>query len=198
MKNNALDRRRMKTREAIHEALYSLMMEMQYNKITIQDIIDRANVGRSTFYAHYQTKDELLIESITHLMDILNNYIISYVDYNGDTTRLIPVTELFGHIKENGKMMRGLIKSNSADLFIEKAQSYWNEKLKTYLSQKLVDGQEPCIPIEILVNHISSTLINLLKWWVENRMPYEPSAMDIYFQKLINPCIQSVINAGAK
>ena len=130
MKNNAPDRRSLKTRSAIHEALFSLMMEKPYNKITIQDIIDRANVGRSTFYAHYETKDELLLDSISHLMDILNNYIVSYVEHNGDTTRLIPVTELFEHIKENSKMMRGLIKSNSAEVFFEKAQSYWNGKLK--------------------------------------------------------------------
>lgn len=196
MKSNVMDRRSVKTRDAIHEAIFSLMMEKQYGKITIQDIIDRANVGRSTFYSHYETKDDLLLDSISHLMDILNQYIVSYIEHNGEPARLIPVTELFEHIRENSKLLRGLIKSSSADIFFEKAQAYWNTKLMAYLGQKLEDGKEPLVPLEILVNHITGTIIHLLKWWVENKMPYDPSAMDRYYQRLINPCIQSVLNDG--
>ena len=194
MKNNEMDRRTLKTRKAIHEALFSLMHEKQYNKITIQDIIDCANVGRSTFYSHYTTKDELLFESIEHLLELLNQYIMSVIEHNGDELRLIPVTELFEHIKENSRLMKGLIKAESADLFFEKAQAYWDNKIGEYLCSKLSKDKEPKVPIAILTNHISSTLINLLKWWVNNKMSYTPSQMDQYFQELVNPCIHSIIS----
>lgn len=194
MKSNELDRRALKTQKAIHEALFLLMQEKQYNKITIQDIIDRANVGRSTFYSHYATKDELLISSIEHLLEMINQYIISYIEYSGDKPRLIPVVELFEHIKENSKIIKGLMKADGADLFFEKVQDFWNCKIEEYLVFKLPKGKEPKVPLPILTNHITSTFIHLLKWWINNKMSYTPSQMEIYFQKLVNPCIDSIIN----
>jgi len=194
MKNNEKDRRTIKTSEAVHEALFSLMLEKQYNKITIQNIIDRANVGRSTFYSHFTTKDELLLSSIEHLLQMLNEYIMSYVESGGDKSRLIPVVELFEHIKQNSRAIKGLINGESSDLFSGQVQAYWNTRIEEYLSSKLPKGKEPKVPIAILTNHISSTLIYMLKWWVNNKMSYSPIQMDQYFQELINPCIQSIIN----
>jgi AcrR family transcriptional regulator len=193
MKNNQEDRRTVKTRQAIQEALFSLMHEKQYNKITIQDIIDRANVGRSTFYSHFETKDELFLSSTEHLLEVLNRYIMSYVENRNDEHRLIPVVELFDHIKENSRLIKGLIKADGAELFFNKAQSYWNRKIEEYLLLQLPEEKEPKVPVSILTNHISSTLINLLKWWVNNKMSYTPSQMDRYFQELVNPCIDSVM-----
>ncbi|MBU9711610.1 TetR/AcrR family transcriptional regulator [Evansella tamaricis] len=192
MKGNELDRRVLKTRQAINEALFSLMEEKRYNKITIQDIIDRANVGRSTFYSHFATKDELLFSSVEDELEILNQYIKSYIEYDGEKPRVNSVMELFEHIQEDSKIVKGLFKTESADFFFEKVEIYWNHRLEEYLQSKLPLGKNPKVPIKILTNHISSTLINLLKWWVNNNMSYTPSQMDQYFRDLINPCIDSV------
>ncbi|MBU9722818.1 MULTISPECIES: TetR/AcrR family transcriptional regulator [Bacillaceae] len=194
MKNSEVDRRVMKTRQAIHEALISLMEEKKYNKITIQDIIDRANVGRSTFYAHYATKDELLFSNVEDSLEILNQYIKSYIEHDEDKPGLISVVELFEHIKEHRKTIKGLFKEEGTDLFFEKVEAYWNENIEEYIKSKLPRGQEPKVPIEILTMHISSTIINLLKWWVYNNMSYTPTQMEQYFRNLVNPCIDSVIN----
>lgn len=193
MKNMEEDRRSVKTRQAIQDALFALMQEKQYNKITIQDIIDRANIGRSTFYSHFDTKDELLFHSIGHLLEVLNQYIVNYIEMDGDKQRIIPVVELFEHIKENSRVMKGLMKANSSEVFFEKVQSYWNIKIEEYLKTKLQENKEPKVPLAILSNHISSTLISLLKWWLDNKMIYTPSQMDQYFQELINPCMNAVI-----
>ena len=114
---NESDRRVLKTRHAINEALFSLMQEKKYNKITIQDIIDRANVGRSTFYSHFATKDELLFSSVEHLLKMLNQYIKSYIEYDGDTKRLIRVVDFFEHIKEHSKTIKGLFKTEGGNYF---------------------------------------------------------------------------------
>jgi AcrR family transcriptional regulator len=193
MKKNELDRRTLKTRQAIHEALFSLMQEKKYNKITIQDIIDRANVGRSTFYSHYTTKDELLLSSVEHILEMLNQYVKSYVDNNAERLDLIPVAGIFEHIKENSRIITGLMKGEGAELFFEKVQSYWNSNIEEYLRLKIPAGKEPKVPVEILANHISSTLINLLIWWLNSRMSYTPLQMNQYFQELINPCMDSVV-----
>jgi AcrR family transcriptional regulator len=198
MKNNEIDRRIGKTRQVLQEAMYSLMQEKLYSKITIQDIIDRANVGRSTFYSHYETKDDLLLSCIEHLLEMLNLYIINYLEMNQDTSpRLITVVELFDHIKEKSKIIKGLMKAESADVFFDKVQAFWNKKIEEYLQSKLAKDIEPTVPLVILTNHITSTLINLIKWWVNNKMSYTSSQMDQYFQELINPCIDSIIEKKA-
>lgn len=194
MNNSEQDRRTLKTRKALHDALFGLMSEKQYNRITIQDIIDRANVGRSTFYSHYATKDELLISSIEILMENLNKYISDCIGKGEDKIRLIPVAELFQHIMENSKLMRGLIKAESVELFLDKALSYWNVQIEQYLNSRLSTRKETKVPITILTNHITSTLIYLLKWWVTNKMPYTPTQMEQYFQELITPSIELIVN----
>lgn len=187
------DRRTQKTREAIQESLYSLMLEKQYSKITIQDIIDRANVGRSTFYSHFNTKDELLMHSIKSLLEMLNNYIISYVENLGERTSLLPVVELFEHIKENSRIIKGLIRSESSGIFFDQIQIYWNKTIEDYLTSKLPVEKKPKVPIAILTNHITSSFISMLKWWLDHKMLYSPSEMEQYFQELVNPCIDSIL-----
>lgn len=167
------------------------MQEKKYSNITIQEIIDRANVGRSTFYSHFDTKDELLISNIENIFEMLNEHITDYVEQAGNQSRLLPMTELFEHIMENSRLVKGLMSAESADLLFDKIQTFWNKKIEKYLNAKLSDGKEPKVPIIILTNHITSTSIELLKWWMNHNMPYTPQQMDQYFQELINPCIHS-------
>jgi AcrR family transcriptional regulator len=187
------DRRVVKTREAIQDALFTLMQEKPYHKITIQDIIDRANVGRSTFYSHFETKEELLFSSIEHLMGMLNIYLADYLDRDADRPELIPVVEMFEHIKENNRVIKGLMKSNSSELLFSRVQLSMNSGVEQYLKSRLPENKEPRIPVTLLANHISSTLIQLLKWWLDNKMKYTPTQMNGYYQELINPVIDSVL-----
>ncbi|MEM7348052.1 MAG: TetR/AcrR family transcriptional regulator [Chloroflexota bacterium] len=78
MRNKKEDRRSTRTRLALHQAIIELMQEKQYETITIQDIIDRANVGRSTFYAHYQDKEDLVNSNVTSILDELGQHLEGY------------------------------------------------------------------------------------------------------------------------
>ena len=72
MKNKKEDRRSQRTRRLLHQAIMSLMQEKRYDTITVQDIIDRADVGRSTFYAHFQDKEDLLNSNLEEILDDLS------------------------------------------------------------------------------------------------------------------------------
>ena len=193
MIDNEIDRRVIRTRQIIHEALISLMKEKQYEKITVQNIIDRANIGRSTFYSHFDTKDELLKSSIEHMLEMLNLHMFHALeDY--DNHRLIPVVEFFRHVQENSRLMKSLITGISADQFIDKVQNFLNEKIKDYLTSRISKEKEITVPLPILTTYTSSTLIFLLKWWLDNKMQYTPTQMEQYFHELVIPSIQSVIN----
>jgi len=192
MIGNEQDRRVVKTQQIIYEAFFWLMKEKQYDKITVQEIIDRANVGRSTFYSHFGTKDELLKSSIENMMDMLNQHMSHVID-NTDMHRLIPVAELFKHIKENSRLMKSLIKGKSADLFVDKVQTYLNEIIEIHICSQLTKGTQPKVPMTIFTNYISSTLIFLLKWWLDNNMQYTPSQMEKFFDELVGPSIEIIL-----
>lgn len=66
-----MDRRIRKTREALYSAFVALVVEKGYDQLSVQDIIDEADVGRTTFYAHFKTKDELLRFGFTQLREDL-------------------------------------------------------------------------------------------------------------------------------
>lgn len=186
------DRRTIRTRQAIFHAVSELMQEKKYSNITIQDIIDRANIGRSTFYAHFSTKDELLSMCIETIFDFLNQYVANSVESSDQKSRILPVAELFDHVKDNKRLIKGLMSVENAEV-LHIVQSYWNKKISAYLEARLPGGKEPRIPLELLTNHISSTMIYFLRWWVENENPYTPQQMDQYFQDLIDPCVNSIL-----
>jgi len=188
MKANKPDRRTEKTRNSLITAFSNLMHEKKYNSITIQEIIDRANVGRSTFYAHFSTKDELLSSFIETIFEMLNQQITDCVEQAGNDIRFIPVAELFEHVKENNRLIKGLMSTESSDILLQRIQLYWNKKIEKYLYEQLSDKKEPRVPLDILTNHITCTLIELLRWWLNCNMPYTPQHMEQYFQELINPC----------
>src|SRR5512136_644001 len=90
------DRRSQRTQQALMEALIALLAVKHYDEISINDIIDRANVGRSTFYAHYQTKDDLLKSSFERVLDML----IQHIQFNeADQDLQLDTTPLFQHAK---------------------------------------------------------------------------------------------------
>ena len=115
-----MDRRQQKTRAAIFEAFSALLSEKPYSKITIQNIIDRANIGRSTFYAHFQTKDSLLEdmcqELFEHIVDgVMNDNHPS--DDHQHTGLPDPVfCHLLEHIAENTNHLRDLLISESSEI----------------------------------------------------------------------------------
>jgi AcrR family transcriptional regulator len=194
MKADKPDRRMEKTRHSLLTALSDLMQEKKYNNITVQEIIDKANVGRSTFYAHFETKDELLSSCIETIFEMLNQHITGCVEQTENETRLIPVAELFEHVKENSRLIKGLMVMESSEIPLHRIQFYWNNKIEEHLYAQLSSSKELRIPLDILTNHITFTLIELLKWWVNCNMPYTPQQMDQYFHALINPCIHSAIS----
>ena len=128
-----MDRRQQKTREAIFKAFSKLLEKKNYNNITIQEIIDEANIGRSTFYAHFETKDELLNaicgQIFGHIFsDVLNAE--EHHDFSKDNSRLADkLTHLLYHLKEQQKDILHLLSGSSSDLFLRYFKSYLEQLL---------------------------------------------------------------------
>ena len=138
MANIKTDRRSQRTQRILHEALMALMQEKRYDAITVQDIIDRADVGRSTFYAHFEDKEDLMINGLMHLMEILSD-MVAKPSATGET-RLLPTQELFEHVQEHQELFKGMVRGRGLELFFERDKDYWSQKLTTDLQARLPEG----------------------------------------------------------
>ena len=172
----ARNRRVEKTKEALFRALSTLLKKKKYSEISIQEIIDAADVGRSTFYSHFCTKDELLKALVEKIFDSLRSH-------SADRDPDIPVRGLFEHIQANITQIRGIIADpTSCDVLFRKIKTYWKKHLTG--SGVLSASPAPCVPEELFVNHLVQTLIECVRWWIETRMKHTPQEMERYYYAL--------------
>ena len=187
-----MDRRQRKTRAAIFLAFSTLLAEKAYSKITVQEIIDRANVGRTTFYAHFETKDDLLRELC---QELFGHIIGSALDgnhthglYSDASAPESVFCHLLQHLRENDNNILGLLSCESSELFLRYFKNSLNELIRTqFLSQS--QRANPQIPQDFLINHISGSFVEMVLWWIQGRMRQTPQELDGYFQAVIEPIL---------
>jgi len=178
------DRRIQRTKAAIYESFSSLLMEKKYNAITIQEIIDRANIGRSTFYSHFETKDELLNNICDEIFDGMHIQLEEYA--NGEIR--VPIAKFLSHIEKNKKQLRGFFSDECSDLITRNFKGYWNTKFKDHiLSHK--SEKDMKVPIDFLVNHVVGSILEMMKWWINSGTKYTPEEMEQYWYTVTYPAI---------
>jgi len=173
-----MDRRQRKTREAIISAFIELLSKKNYNNVTVGEIIEKADVGRATFYAHFETKDYLLKDLCSELFDHLfytDKHTIFNCDIN-DSSFL----HLFKHIKKNDNNIFKLLSSKNNELFLE----YFRSGVKDMVIKEYKEFEQKkpqIVPKEFWINYISSTFIETLRWWIDNGMKEAPETITEYF-----------------
>ncbi len=194
-KNKKDDRRSTRTRVALRHSLIQLIQEKHFDEITVQDIIDRANVGRSTFYAHFRDKEDLLFGDWTRFLE----GIVQHIDWaNAGKNRFVPIREFFIHLKDVHPFYRALVKSSKIERMFKTGVEYLSQGIEKSLTQFLTDQPQPSIPVPILANHLASTIFEQLKWWLDNNMPYPPERMDEIFHALVSPNFQFLAEENEK
>lgn len=187
-----MDRRQQKTRNAIFEAFSELLSEESYSRITIQAIIDRANIGRSTFYSHFQTKDDLLnamcTELFRHIIESVMNNNFPEDRHNAPGVPDPVFCHILQHIKDNSYHIKDLLISESSDIFLKYFKDSMNDLISTYILQSS-DHKKKDIPDEFLLNHITGSFVEMVQWWVKHRMKQTPEELDFYFRSVIYPII---------
>lgn len=187
-----MDRRQRKTRAAIFAAFSGLLAEKSYNKITVQEIIDGANVGRTTFYAHFETKDDLLRELCEELF---GHIISSAVDgththglYTDGGAPESVFCHLLQHLRENDNNILGLLSCESRDLFLGDFKSSLNALVRSQFVEQRRSANAD-IPADFLINHISGSFVEMVLWWIQGRMKQTPEELDRYFRAVIEPIL---------
>lgn len=185
-----MDRRQKKTREAIFKAFSELLAQKSYNRVTVQEIIDAADVGRTTFYAHFETKDDLLKELcgelFDHIMQSAADCTHTHGLYSDSDTPESVFCHLLQHLQENDNNILGLLSCESSELFLR----YFKNSLNQLLSAQIVDWtKQGCgqVPQDFLTNHISSSFVDMVQWWLKGGRKQSPEQLTAYFEAVIKP-----------
>jgi AcrR family transcriptional regulator len=185
------DRRTQRTRHQLGHALVELVKEKRFDDITVQEVIDRADVGRSTFYTHFRDKEDLFQKDWERFLDALAQHI--EWDKAGSGS-FVPVAHLFAHLQDYQKFYRGLERSRKVDAVFKHGVEYFGEKIAAALTSRLEYSPAAAVPTAVLANFISQQLFGLLKWWLDQGMPYAPERMDQMFHQLVNPTVQAQLS----
>ena len=190
------DRRIQKTINLLQDALGSLIREKPYDEIVVQEILDRANVGRSTFYMHFRDKDELLISGIHNMLGSVHAPVETRPSGNA-WERIVrfslPVFEHIHQHRHTGTAMMGARGRAIVHEHLQKvvAEQIADEVRKHIQGRRRAAGQAPP---DLLVRYVASTFILVLNWWVESRNPMPPKEVNALFHTLVQPTLEAALH----
>ena len=179
-----MDRRLHKSKNAIFSAFISLLSEKHFEQITVGEIIKRANIGRATFYAHFETKQYLLKalceELFCHITDSLTNNNPSHQHIFHCEAPDSVFLHLFQHIYKNDNHILDLLKSRNNDLFLQYFQDYLFKLVRTQLPY-FQERKSELLPDEYWIEHICATFTHTVRWWCKNGLQESPECITAYF-----------------
>ncbi len=185
-----VDPRVRRTRRLLREAMVSLIIEKDYGAISIKDVTDRAEVAYITFFRHFESLDELLMEVLDEGLAELRGHIETLAKQSETSALETEGRLIFEYIQQKADLFRILFKSQSV----------------TRIRKKIVQTiagifRQSCAPlarsksqvaINIMSNHIATSLLALIEWWLDNKMNPSPAEMGKVYKSLI---IDSTVGA---
>jgi AcrR family transcriptional regulator len=171
------------------------MQEKPLRAITIQNVLDRAGVGRSTFYLHFRDKNDLLLSQLERFLELTSTLLTVRKE---KSNRVAPVEEIFAHIGNQNKIYRVLSESGQLEEFFSLAQEYYARGIEKRLSDT---GRFASIPKRELAARAAASagsLLSLLRWWLDRGEKESPRAMDEIFHGMVWAGLQSATKPQIK
>lgn len=178
-----LDRRVQRTRKLLREALMALILEEGYDAISIQDITEKANLGRATFYLHFKDKDELLLEVMDEfIQDFLQQVPqLSQAQWRLDDPKAIE--KLFDFAADHYDLYRIMIISSGGITASRQLQRTMADNIRDCIDEEMETlGVDPIISPDFIANHFAGSLLGTIYWWLDNDLPYTVEEMAEMFQ----------------
>ena len=191
------DRRVERTRELLQKALIELIGERGYDAITIQDIVDRANVGRTTFYLHYNSKDELFMSCHEAIINEFHLGLFHPLSREELLASEIPpeATSAHTHLEEGRAELYAIFKGKDSQLILRQIRDRSAREIEANL-RTFFAGTDSTIPIDILANYLAGAQIALVQWWLEKRRPNTPDDLTKTLYRLQRAAIRDAFGLG--
>jgi len=157
----------------------ALMHEKNFDDITVQNVLDRAGVGRSTFYVHYRDKEDLFLSDVEDFLDQVSSVLKRH---NVNPKRLLPVQEFFAHIRDMREFHAALVKAGKANDVWALARGFFARSIEERLQAAGVK-LEP-VQRSAQAHALAGGFFSLLDWWIDKRMKADPKEMDELFHRM--------------
>jgi AcrR family transcriptional regulator len=179
------DRRVRRTRDSLAAAMMELMVRKRFDRITVQDLLDQANVGRSTFYSHWRGKEDLLL---THFDAMLE----STVGGQEHDPSALPTLGLIRHIGSQHRLYRALVWGRRAELILRRAEDYLTARFLKDLTRLSGPGA-PDVPLADAARFAASAFLAQLRGWLDQDMPISPEELNRRYHALVLPGLRAVL-----
>jgi AcrR family transcriptional regulator len=189
------DRRVQRTRELLQRALVELLGEQRYEAITIQDIADRANVGRTTFYLHYTSKDDLFMgchEAIVGRFHFGPHHPLTLDEL------LAPdpppaAAGAYQHLAEERTLVSRLFRGRESQTLLRRLRDGRAQEIAVNLRAAFGDTAS-AVPLDLLAGYLAGAQIALIHWWLEQRQPYSPETLAQSLHRLQRAALLEAFN----
>lgn len=185
------DRRVQRTRELLQKSLLELISERNYDAITIQEIVERANVARTTFYVHYSSKDDLFMSCHEA---IISGFHFGSLHPLSREELLAPqapqgMISAYRHLEEARTLLYLIFQSKDNLLILRRIRDSSAQEIEANLRAVFAEA-DSTIPFDLLANYLAGARIALLQWWLEKRQPHTPENLAQTFHRLQRAAIR--------
>jgi AcrR family transcriptional regulator len=199
------DRRIQRTRQLLSTALLKLIEERGYDSLTVNDITEQANVGRATFYLHYQDKEQLLVESLEDMFSQLEDLIDPLSEALGEEHHSTATRLLFQHFADHHGLYRVLLTEKGAAMVFPRLLEILSQIAEQIAEQdvisKSVSAKQPQtrVSTNLVAHYVAGAFLGSVVWWLNNNKPYSAEQMAAIYVHLMDPGVTKVLGiASAK
>ncbi len=178
------DRRVSRTRRQLRSALMTLIIEKGYDAVTIEDITERADLGRTTFYLHYKDKEELLLESIENTARELYEQVVAAAPPAAERSReagLHAIDIVFQHAGANSIFYQIILQGGAARKVRSYILAFLSEAVRPYFESEQALPASVQVPLAVLSSYFATSLLGFMTWWLETKAPYSPEQASKFF-----------------
>ncbi len=195
MEHEKEDRRIRRTRQLLRDTFVALLKVKRYEDISVRDIIERADVARSTYYVHFIDKEDLLVGKWGVFASNLDQHsdLMSHEDQ--ESRSILPTRGWFYHIQAQSHILKIIAKDPAIDLAMKTLHGIVYNDMQTRIQTRLPRDESAPIPSSLIIDYLADSLMTLIKWWVKHDMSYPPERMDEIFQQLVMTSVSSVIKS---
>ena len=190
------DRRIRRTHKSLHDSLISLVLEKNYDSITVQEILDRADVGRATFYSHFKSKDELLISGAHGLHNTLNSAVQGERSSSESHAVIIGFSRaMFEHASEYREVYHALLHTQGWPVFRQRLEQILDEIIRRECKAEIQKLRKPDsdVPVDLFILYRRAAFFSVLTWWLDQRSRLTPAQINNVFRSLVLPTVHAVL-----
>ncbi len=194
-----VDRRVQRTRQLLQDAIVALIEEKGYEAVTVQDILDRANLGRSTFYAHFRDKEDLLLSGFEKVRSAFEKRHREILAHGGGVADIHWEMSIawFQHAQSSQRLYKALIGKQAGEVHVKHIHAYLSALLREHMGLPRPAGKGEVTLPEVAVYWTVSSLLALTTWWLDHDFPYTAEQIDAIFKQLTRPGVDALLRRAA-